>query len=67
MDHHSHTKEDIPGLPADAVRLEGPPAPSYGGWAYTYHSDMFPGVWSVIFHDNNEDPAVIYQPPIGDI
>jgi hypothetical protein len=24
MDHHSHTKEDIPGLPADAVRPTTP-------------------------------------------
>lgn len=65
MDHHSHTKEDVPGLPADAVRLEGPPSPNYGGWAYTYHSDSQPGEWTVVFHDGSEDPAVIYQPPLG--
>ena len=66
MEHHSHTAQDIPGLPADAVRLEGPPAHNYGGWCYTYHSDTFPGVWSVIFQGDDE-PFVIHQPPLGDI
>lgn len=66
MEHHSHVAEDIPGLPADAVRLDGPPGQGYGGWVYTYHSDTFPGVWSVVFQNDNE-PYVIHQPPLGDI
>ena len=64
MEHHQHDPKDIPGLPPDAVRLAGPPAYEHGGWTYTYHSDTFKGVWSVIFQDGQK-PWVIYQPPIG--
>lgn len=62
MEHHSHTARDIPGLPADAVRLEGPPKPNHDGWVYTYQSDSRPGVWSVVFPEDGSNPWVIYQP-----
>lgn len=55
---------NVPGLPDDAQCDVGPPAPSYGGWLYTYRSDTFPGVWSAFVHEG-EDPYVTYQPPLG--
>ena len=54
---------NIPGLPDDAEPFHGPPAPCHDGWIYTFHSDKFPGIWSVVVHEG-QDPHVQYQPTL---